>query len=102
MTKSTDPDETKYKAFEHEFLDRFEGKDITFKFRFKRPMTAQINRVQKGALKNAGRAFTTLIMETVHAEDKAKLKDALDAYPGLATTFGSGLMGSVGFGELGN
>jgi hypothetical protein len=94
--------ETEYKALKHDFLDRFKGQDVEFSFRFKRPTTPQSNRVQKTALKNAGQAFKNLILETVHPEDKAELQAALDEYPGLASTFGGALMGSCGFGDLGN
>jgi hypothetical protein len=38
----------------------------------------------------------------VHPDDKAELQAALDEYPGLASTFGGALMGSCGFGDLGN
>jgi hypothetical protein len=97
-----DNNDAEYKELSHEFFDRFSEEDVIYKFRFKRPSTPQSNRVQKSAMKNAGSAFRNLIMECVHPDDKSKLSEALGKYPGLATTFGGGLMGSVGFGELGN
>jgi hypothetical protein len=93
-----------YVELKHSFLDRFTngGTDVELAFRFKRPNTPQASRVQKTALKNAGQAFRNLILETVHPDDKAALQSALDEYPGLASTFGGALMGSCGFGDLGN
>lgn len=102
MPDKTEVDEIKYVEVEHSFLDRFKSEDVAFKFRFKRPNTAQANRVQKTAMKNAGQAFRNLITEVVHPDDKSGLKAALDEYPGLASTFGGGLMASCGFGDLGN
>lgn len=102
MPGKKDVDESKYVEVEHSFLDRFEDEDVAFKFRFKKPSTPQANRVQKTALKNAGQAFRNLIMEVVHPDDLSGLKAALDDYPGLASTFGGGLMASIGFGDLGN
>lgn len=99
MTKDSN---AKYVELKHNFYDRFEEKDVEIKIRFKRPQTPQVNRVQKTALKNAGQAFANLTMETVHPEDKDALKSALVEYPGLASTFGGALMGSCGFGDLGN
>jgi len=93
---------TKYVELKHEFFDRFKDKDVIFIFHFKRPSTPQVNRVQKSVLKNAGQAFRNLIMETVQPEEKEQLKTALDDYSGLASTFGGALMGSCGFGDLGN
>jgi len=93
---------TEYVELNHEFFDRFEDKDVNFKFHFKRPGTPQVNRVQKTALKNAGQAFRNLIMETINPDEKSDLKTALDDYPGLASTFGGALMASCGFGDLGN
>lgn len=92
----------KYVKLSHSFLDRFEAQDVELTFRFKRPNTQQANRVQKTALKNAAQAFKNLSLETVHPDDKPALEDALQKYPGLASTFGGALMGSCGFGDLGN
>ena len=92
----------KYVELKHSFLDRFKDEDVELAFRFKRPSVPQSNRVQKTALKNAGAAFKNLILETVHPDDKQGLQAALDDYPGLASTFGGALMGSCGFGDLGN
>lgn len=91
-----------YVELKHDFFDRFNDKDVEFKFSFKRPSTPQVNRVQKTALKNAGQAFRNLIMETIKPDEKGELKTALDKYPGLASTFGGALMASCGFGDLGN
>jgi hypothetical protein len=102
MKEQTEDTTGQYVALRHSFLDRFAGEDVEVKFRFKRPSTQQANRVQKTALKNAATAFTNLIMETVHPDDKGALQEALRDYPGLASTFGGALMGSCGFGDLGN
>lgn len=93
---------TEFVELKHEFFDRFKDEDVSFKFHFRRPSTPQVNRVQKTVLKNAGQAFRNLIMETVKPEEKEQLKTALDDYSGLASTFGGALMGSCGFGDLGN
>jgi len=102
MAEKETPKATEYMELKHEFFDRFKDKDVSFKFHFKRPSTPQVNRVQKTVLKNAGQAFRNLIMETVNPEEKDQLKTALDDYSGLASTFGGALMGSCGFGDLGN
>ncbi|WP_419787214.1 hypothetical protein [Pseudodesulfovibrio sp.] len=93
---------TEFVELNHEFFDRFKDKDVSFKFHFKRPSTPQVQRVQKTVLKNAGQAFKNLIMETIQPEEKAQLKEALEDYSGLASTFGGALMSSCGFGDLGN
>jgi len=91
-----------YVELKHEFFDRFEEEDVTVKFHFKRPSTPQVNRTQKTVLKNAGQAFRNLLIETVKPDEKESLKTHLQKYPGLASTFGGGLMASCGFGDLGN
>ncbi|WP_338669774.1 hypothetical protein [Pseudodesulfovibrio methanolicus] len=102
MAEKETPKATEYVELKHEFFDRFKDKDVSFKFHFKRPSTPQVNRVQKTVLKNAGQAFRNLIVETIQPEEKDRLKTALDEYSGLASTFGGALMGSCGFGDLGN
>ena len=102
MAEKETPKATEYVELKHEFFDRFKGEDVSFVFHFKRPSTPQVNRVQKTVLKNAGQAFRNLIVETVQPEEKDQLKTALDDYSGLASTFGGALMGSCGFGDLGN
>ncbi len=96
------PQTTEYTELSHEFVDRFKGKEVTFSFRFRRPGVQQVSRAQKDMLKNSARAFSNLLKETVHPEDKPYLDDSLKDYPGLAPTFGNVLLISVGFGELGN
>lgn len=101
MSEQNKP-EGKYIELKHQFYDRFDEQDVEVAARFKRPITPQISRAQKGMLKNAAAAFSNLIMEVVHPDDKVMLKKNLEKYPGLATTFGNGLLGSCGMGDLGN
>ena len=94
--------EDKYKEFTHTFRDEFEEKEVSVSVRFKRPNVQSANRAQKGMMKSPGTAFSTLCLDAVHPDDKAKMQEAFKTWPGLASTFGNELLKSMGFGELGN
>ena len=93
---------TEYVDLSHTFFDRFSKSDVDCSCRFKRPTTQMANRAQKRMLKTPLSAFKDMCMETVHPEDRQKLREAGETYPGLYSTFGNELLKSIGFGELGN
>lgn len=91
-----------YTLMEHTFNDRFAGKEVTIRHHFKRPNRPQISRAQKGAGKDAMKAFGNFVSEIVHPDEKEALAANIKTYPGLAATFGNAIMGAVGVGDLGN
>lgn len=95
------PEQTLYKELTHSFDDLFAEKTVDVKYGFRRPNPQDVQRAQKGFLKDSGRAFTNLLMTCVKPEDKTRLQQDLETYPGLSTTFGGALMSSVGMGDLG-
>lgn len=106
MTKPEHSEKTAEKGYvrlEHSFVDKFKGPDeVALSFRFRRPTSQQAERAQKMLLKKTGLAFRTLCLECVSPEEKSRLSEALEEYPGLATTFGGALLSSIGYGDLGN
>ncbi len=92
----------KHKPLElsHTFTD-FEDVERTVTCRFRRPLRPQISRAVAGIRKDAMAALRALCLDCVVAEEKEKLKADLDQYDGLGSTFGSEILGRVGFGELG-
>lgn len=102
-------DNRKYVAFSHTFADPWAGEDaddaqeVTLSFHFAKPTKTQIQRLQVSAAKNAGQASRNLVLDCVHAEEKQALVDAMEEYPGLATTFATAIIRGVGISaELGN
>lgn len=96
--------EVKYKELTHEFSDIWadEGEqEVSVICRFRRPNREQLARFQKQAMKDGTRAFTTLLKDVAHPDDKANLQTALEKWPGIATTFGGAVVQGVGVGELG-
>lgn len=102
MTEEMEAVEGEYKELAHTFSDVFTGKEVTVSVRFKRPGVQSANRAQKGMMKSPSAAFRTLCVDAVHPEDKQKMGEAFDRFPGLASTFGNELLKALGFGELGN
>lgn len=93
----------KYAEMEHTFVDKFDGnKEVTVKIRFACPTSSAVARAQTKMMKNPGQSFHNLCVGCVHEEDKDAMLTMFDAYPGLPTTFGSALLSSAGFGDLGN
>ena len=98
------PDPTrKYAAFPHAFRDPWEDVDVEMSFRFAKPTKTEIKRKQDSASKNPTQAARNLLMSTVHPEDKELLTQAMDDYPGIATSYSTALIKAVGISaDLGN
>ena len=107
------PENRKYVSFSHTFSDPWSGEnatgisedaqDVTLTFRFAKPTKTQIQRLQDKAAKNAGQASRNLILDCVHPDDKQALTDAMEEYPGIATSFATAIIKGVGISaELGN
>ena len=99
----------KYVSFSHTFADPWSGENaedahhVTLTFRFAKPNKTQIQRLQDKAAKNAGQASRNLILDVVHPDDKQALSDAMEEYPGIATSFATAIIKGVGISaELGN
>ncbi len=92
-----------YTEFNYDFFDKFQDKDVSFTFRFAKPIRSQIDRAQKGLTKRkTDQAMRQLCLDVIHEEDKQSFKDSIEEYPGLAGTFGEAILLSCGFGQLGN
>ena len=107
------PENRKYVTFSHTFSDPWSGEnvtgvledaqDVTLTFRFAKPNKTQIQRLQDKAAKNAGQASRNLILDCVHPDDRQALTDAMEEYPGIATSFATAIIKGVGISaELGN
>lgn len=93
----------KYAAFPHSFRDPWEDLEVEMSFRFAKPTKTEIKRLQDTASKNPTQASRNLLLSTVHPEDKDKLTQAMDEYPGIATSYSSALIRAVGItADLGN
>lgn len=102
-------EERKYVAFTHSFADPWSGdsaedaQDVTLTFHFAKPTKLQIQRLQDKAAKNAGQASRNLVLDCVHPDEKQTLTDAMEEYPGIATSFATAIIKGVGISaELGN
>jgi hypothetical protein len=99
----TDLDGGKYAPFTHSFHDPWADADVELKFRFARPTKTQIKRLSDTAGKNAMQAGRDLLIAAIHPDDKEKLLSALEDYPGIAISFSSALIKTVGISaDLGN
>ncbi len=103
------PENRKYVSFSHTFSDPWAGdtaedaQDVILTFRFAKPTKTQIQRLQDKAARNAGQASRNLILDCVHPDDKQALTDAMEEYPGIATSFATAIIRGVGISaELGN
>lgn len=108
ITQNSEPNR-KYVSFSLTFADPWSGEnaedaqDVTLTFRFSKPTKTQIQRLQDKAPKNPGQASRNLLLDTVHPEDKEKLTQAMDDYPGIATSYSTALIKAVGISsDLGN
>lgn len=102
-------DSRKYVSFSHTFADPWAGdsaedaRDVTLTFRFAKPNKTQIQRLQDKAPKNSGQASRNLVLDVVHPDDKQALTEALEEYPGIASSFATAIIKGVGISpELGN
>jgi hypothetical protein len=109
MTKSNDgaagaADETKaYATFSHSFRDPWKDADVEVSYRFAKPTRTQIKRLSDTAGKNAMQAGRDLLLGTVHPDDKEDLLSRLEEYPGIAISFSTGIIKTVGISsDLGN
>jgi hypothetical protein len=112
MTKSGDIDagnanatgeNREYAAFAHSFRDPWKDADVELTYRFARPTKTQIKRLSDTAGKNAIQAARDLLLGTVHPDDKDKLLSDLEDYPGIAMSFSTGIIKTVGISsDLGN
>ena len=110
MTRSIDNDATatevdgrKYASFSLAFSDPWKGEDVELTFRFACPTRTQIKRLSDTATKNAMQAGRDLLLGTIHPDDKDALSSALEEYPGIAMTFSTGIIKTVGISsDLGN
>lgn len=92
-----------YAAFEHSFYDPWAKADIEARFRFAKPTKTQIKRLSDTAGKNAAQASRDLLIATIHPEEKDALQEKLEEYPGLAISFSSALIKTIGVtSDLGN
>jgi hypothetical protein len=105
MTQESDEnkkDSGKYISFSHDFFDAFSEKDVNISIRFAKPGAPAAERAQKQMMKSPGMALRNLCGGAVHPDDKAKMTQAFNDFPGLASTFGGALLKACGFGDLGN
>ncbi len=107
-TKSL-PDNRKYVAFTHTFSDPWsadnaeDGADVSFTFHFAKPTKLQIQRLQDKASKNPAQAARNLILDVIRPDEKDALLEAIEEYPGIATSFSTAIIKGVGISnELGN
>lgn len=93
----------KYAAFPHSFRDPWEDVDVEMSYRFAKPTKTEIKRLQDSASKNSTQAARNLLLSTVHPEDKEGLMQAMDDYPGIASSYSTALIKAVGISaDLGN
>lgn len=101
-----DNKERKYVAFTHSFNDPWlgeAGEDVTLTFHFAKPTRLEVKRLQDKAVKDSAQAARNLLLDVVRPEDKQGLLDAMDEYPGIATSFSTAVIRGVGISaDLGN
>jgi hypothetical protein len=107
MTKSNESnagaDNREYAVFTHSFRDPWKDADVELSFRFARPTRTQIKRLSDTAGKNSLQASRDLLIGTIHPEEKEELLTKLEEYPGLAISFSTGIIRTVGISaDLGN
>lgn len=93
----------KYAPFDLTFTDKWEDREVELSLRFTKPTKMEIKRLQDVAGKNPTQAARNLLLATIHPDDKERLTEALEEYPGIATTFSTALIRAVGIAaDLGN
>lgn len=95
-------DGTVYAVFEHTFVDSWTATEKDFSFRFAKPGKTAIQLFQKAAARDASRASRNMLVNHVHPDEKADFLAAIDAYPGLITSYIGAVMKGVGLADLGN
>ncbi len=104
MPENKENKETKkYAEFTHSFNDPWDDQEVEISCRFAKPTKAQVARLQDNAAKNASQASRNLLLSTVHPEDKDKLNQTMEDYPGVATSFSTAIIKGIGISaDLGN
>lgn len=96
----------KFVRFTHTFTDHFlpeEMSEVSISFHFSKPTEPQIKRLQNTAGRDSSGAARNLLISTVLPDQRDRLKSTLEEYVGLATTFSTALIKSVGISaDLGN
>ena len=99
----------KYVLFSHTFADMWAGDsaddapEVTLSYRFAKPTTTQLQRLQDKAARNAGQASRNLVLDCVHPDDKQALTEAMEECRGLSSTFAADRLNGVGISaDLGN
>lgn len=74
-----------------------EGQDsVELSYRFKEPTPIQFNRYVKELSKDTIKAAKNLVLSNIFAEDKEKLQEDLEKYPGLLLTITPKFMAMMG------
>ena len=102
-------DSRKFVAFTHTFSDPWsadnaeDAQDVSFTFHFAKPGKQQIQRLQDKAGKNPSQAARNLLIDVIRPDEKDALLQAMEDYPGIATSFSTAIIKGVGIStELGN
>lgn len=105
----TPTDNRKYAVFTHSFADPWAGEtaddalEVSLTFHFAKPTKLQIQRLQDKAGKNPAQAARNLLMDVICPDEKDALLQAMEDYPGIATSFSTAIIKGVGISaELGN
>lgn len=93
----------KFAVFNLSFRDPWEDAEVELSFRFAKPNQPQIKRLQNTAARDSAQASRNLLLATIHPEEKEQLIEAMEEYPGLATSYSTALIKAVGISpDLGN
>ncbi len=79
----------------------FSGEEIRLEYRFRQPTVSDLSRSTLEAAKSPLRSFRNLLLACVCPDDEASLREHLEQYPGVATTFANEIFERTGFGSLG-
>ena len=96
----------KFVEFKHVFDDAWAEneaeRETVIAYHFAKPTTQQIKRLQDTASKNPTQASRDLLLSTVQEDEKEALKEAMEKYAGIITTFSGAILKAVGISsELG-
>jgi len=79
----------------------FAGEQMRIECRFRQPTVSDLSRSTLEAAKSPLRSFRNLLLACVCPDDEASLREHLEQYPGVATTFANEIFERTGFGSLG-
>ena len=93
----------KYAPFDLTFTDKWEDREVELSLRFAKP-TKNGNQAPAGRGREKSHpGGPQPAAGTIHPDDKERLTEALEEYPGIATTFSTALIRAVGIAaDLGN